>query len=164
MMNVKDGLKGQFRAGVLMMKECIELCPEDLWSSGVHPRTFWRIAYHGLFYTHFYMMPNCDSLTPWEKHCWHGRILWSDDEQGLPPDETTFTQGELAEYADHIFNNINEWIDALDLDSQESGFPWYPIPKIDHVLVNLRHLGVHIGQLQELLYAQGLEPDWIGKR
>ncbi len=147
-----------------MVRQCIERCPDDVWVAGEHPRTFFRIAYHVLFYTHFYCMPDHETFTPWEKHVRHAVITWPDDEDGVPPVETTYTQADLMEYCDYILENIGSWVEALDLESQESGFPWYPIPKIDHQLVNLRHLGIHLGHLQELLYAQHIDTDWMGKR
>lgn len=164
-MNLKAALTGQYRAGVMMVRQCIERCPDDLWeAASEHPRTFWRIAYHALFYTHFYCMPDHESFTPWERHVAHGVVLWDDDEEGVPPVETTYTQASLVEYCDYILEHVAAWVDALDLESQESGFPWYPIPKIDHQLVNVRHLGIHLGQLQELLNARQIDTDWMGKR
>lgn len=163
-MDLKDALKGQYGAGLAMLRECIERCPDDAWSAGEHPRTFWRIAYHTLFYTHFYMMPSHTEFTPWARHQPQGVILWDDDEDGIPPVETTYSPQDLLEYLAEIEQNLSGWVDALDLGAAESGFPWYPIPKLDHQLVNIRHLGIHVGQLQELLYARGVDLEWVGKR
>ncbi len=163
-MNVQAALKGQYRAGLAMLRQCIEVCPEDVWSAGIHPRTFWRIAYHALFYTHFYMMPSHQAMTPWDRHHRHAVVLWEDDESGVPPVETTYSQADLLAYADFVAANVDAWVDALDLDSVESGFPWYPIPKLDHQLVNVRHLGTHVGQLQEILMGHGIDTDWAGIR
>jgi len=148
-----------------MVRQCIEVCPDDVWAAATeHPRTFWRIAYHALFYTHFYCMPDHESFTPWDRHVAHGVILWDDDEDGIPPMETTYSQADLLEYVDFVSANIGDWVNALDLGSSESGFPWYPIPKLDHQFVNLRHLGIHLGQLQERLYAVGIDTNWVGRR
>lgn len=163
-MDVKAALKGQYKAGLAMLQGCIEACPDDLWSEGKHPRAFWRIAYHCLFYTHFYLMPDEARFTPWHRHQNQARILWDDDEDGLPPAETTYSRAELLEYLHQVYESVDDWVDALDLDAHESGFPWYPIPKLDHQLVNIRHLGIHVGQLQELLYARDIDVDWVGIR
>ncbi len=164
-MDVKPALIGQYRAGLAMVRQCVEVCPDEVWSAATeHPRTFWRIAYHALFYTHFYCMPDHETFTPWAKHVPHGVILWDDDEDGVPPAETTYSQADLLEYVDFISANIGDWVAALDLESQQSGFPWYKIPKLDHQLVNLRHLGIHLGQLQERLFAVGIDTDWVGRR
>lgn len=145
-----------------MLRDCIAKCHDDLWSLAPngHPRTAWRIAYHALFYTDFYLAPDSESFTPWSRHQNQAIILWDDDEEGMPPEETTYSQADLLAYLDELHAGIDQKLAALDLGAPASGFAWYPIPKLDHVLVALRHLGVHVGQLQELLYARGIDPDW----
>ena len=161
---LKRALVGQFRAGLAMLRECVEICPDDLWPATLDkpPRTFWRIAYHATFYTHFYLCQNGSLFTPWERHVAHAAMTFADKDEDLPPEGTLFAQSDLLEYIDVLSGRMEHIVDALDLDSPESGFPWYPnFPKLDHVLLTLRHLGVHVGQLQELLYARGIEPDWV---
>jgi len=162
-MQLRDALKGQYRAGLEMLAQSVERCPDDVWAAGPHPRTFWRIAYHTVYYTHLYLMPKISAFQPWDRHCEHATVLWDDDESGMPPVQTTYSQGEMLDYIRLVTQNLDEWVDALDLESSQSGFPWYPIPKLDHQLLNLRHLGVHAGQLQERLYEQGIDLDWISK-
>ena len=59
---------------------------------------------------------------------------------------------------------LDRWIDALDLDTLESGFDWYPnMPKLDHMMLNIRHLQGHVGQLSELLMAHGIDTDWVSR-
>lgn len=159
-MSLKTALAAQYRAGLWMLRQSIERCPDDLWASGEHPRTFWRIAYHAIFYTHLYLAPSNDTFTPWEKHQSQARILWDDDEEGLPPREVTYSQTELMEYADFVSRHVDEFLLQLDLDAPHCGFSWYKVSKLEHQFVNLRHLGIHIGQLQELLYARGIDLDW----
>lgn len=164
---LKPALTGQLRAGLAMLRECVARCPDDLWSATVDkpPRTFWRIAYHAIFYTHFYLGQGQDDFTPWEKHVRHAMVTFVEDGEALPPDDLVYTQGDLMEYIDFLSERIGGMVDRLDLESPESGFPWYPnFAKLDHVLLTLRHLGVHVGQLQELLFARGIEPDWISRR
>lgn len=163
-MDLSQALKGQYGAGLAMLRDCIEKCPDDVWAAGIHPRTFWRITYHALFYTHWYLLPTEFDLVPWEHHQSQARILWDDDEDGVPPVETTYTQLQLLGYLAHIETNLNGWFDALDLASPDSGFSWYKIPKLDHQVVNIRHLGIHVGQLQELLMARGIDTDWVSRR
>ena len=163
-MLIQTALTGQYRAGLGMLRGCLVGCPEELWTHGRHPRTFWRIAYHALFYTHYYLLPNEHSLEPWAKHVPSARILWDDGDEGTPPLVEPYTQQELIEYLDWIDGNIQTWVNNLDLDALESGFHWYPIPKIDHQLVNIRHLAIHTGQLQEQLFSRGIEPVWISRR
>jgi hypothetical protein len=160
-MDVKVALLGQYRAGLAMLRNCIEVCPDDVWRADSHPRTFWRIVYHATFYTHLYLAVDYESFQPWEKHCWHGPVLWDDGKHDAPPVETTYTQAELLEYVAFVEANLDGWLREMDLEAQTSGFSWYAVPKLDHQLVNIRHLGVHIGQLQERLTDQGIETEWV---
>ena len=91
-------------------------------------------------------------------------MLWVDGKHDAPPVETTYTQAELLEYVAFVEANLEGWLREMDLEAQTSGFSWYSVPKLDHQFVNLRHLGVHIGQLQERLMEQGIETEWVGNR
>jgi hypothetical protein len=165
-MALKPALVGQFKAGLAMLRECIVLCPEDLWGTaiGKPPRTFWRIAYHNAFYTHLYLSPNYSEFKAWEKHVDHAIMTVADEGQQLPPEDTVYSPSDLLGYIDLLSEQMAAMIERLDLESPESGFGWYPnFSKLDHVLLTLRHLGVHVGQLQELLFARGIEPNWISK-
>src|SRR5262249_14149478 len=61
-------LKSQYHAALAMLRDAVERCPDRLWASGDYRNPFWRIAYHVLYYTDFYLQPNADSFRPWEKH------------------------------------------------------------------------------------------------
>ncbi len=159
-MNVKSALKGQYHAGLAMLRETVELCPEDLWFSGAHPRNYWRIAYHATFYTHLYMAQSEESFRKWEK----GRDECRSLAQG-PEGVDAYSKADILEYIDWLNSNVDAGVDALDLDALETGFSWYQnMPKLDHQLMNLRHLQGHVGQLSELLMAKGIETTWMGCR
>jgi hypothetical protein len=161
---LQAALTGQYRAGLAMLRAAVEACPDDLWAEGEHPRTTWRIVYHALFYTHLYLMSDEVAFRPWEKHRPHARILWEDDEEGMPPRDDFYSQTDLLGYLDWIDERVATWVEALDLESPESGFPWYPIPKLDHQILNVRHLQGHVGQVSELLMARGFETPWVARR
>lgn len=166
-MDIRPALTGQFRAGLAMLRECVELCPDELWGAILEkpPRAFWRIAYHASFYTHFYLSPNQDSFNHWEKHVPHAVMTFADEGRELPPEGIVYSRQEMIEYINWISGQMESMLALLDLESLESGFPWYKnFPKLDHVLLTLRHLGVHVGQLQEILFERSIDPDWISRR
>lgn len=143
-----------------MLRETVEICPEELWKSGEHPRAYWRIAYHATFYTHLYMMQNMESFRKWEK----GRDECRSLAEG-PEGVEAYSKSDILEYVDLLDSHVDAAVDALDLDSSETGFSWYPnMAKLDHQLMNLRHLQGHVGQLSELLMANGIETTWMGIR
>jgi hypothetical protein len=162
-MDIKRALKGQYHAGLAMLRETIEKCPEDLWLSGEHPRNPWRIAYHAIFYTHLYLQTNEAAFVPWAKQQPECRKLWHNEGEMTQVDPP-YAKQELLEYLALVDAGVDEWVDLIDLESPDPGFSWYSIPKMDHQILNVRHLQGHVGQLSELLMASGEDIDWVSIR
>ncbi|HLO99075.1 MAG TPA: hypothetical protein VK171_10815 [Fimbriimonas sp.] len=155
---LKLALANQYIAGLKMLRQCIELCPPDLYEEGVHPRTFVRIAYHGAFYTRWYLTLGEDV----DVHIAgaHPKLAWL---WGKPAKAPTPTQSDLIAYIDKIISEVRPNLEVMDLDASYCGFSWYKsTSKLEHQFVNLRHLEGHVGQLSELLMARGIYIDWIG--
>jgi hypothetical protein len=173
-MELQQALKEQVHAGLAMLAECVEKCPEDLWLAGEHPRPFWRIVWHAAYFTHNYVAPNeqafNDSVAAWPLAV-RTALGVSDTQQAikvepyeLPEGVTPLTRHEVLDYLAYIRSLIDTTVDSLDLDRQETGFSWYPnMTKLSHELMNLRHLQGHVGQLSELLMARGIDIDWIAR-
>lgn len=155
-MELREALKEQYHAGLAMLAECVERCPEEVWHeeySGEHeedlPRTFWLIAFHATFYTHLYLSQNEAAFERWP----------CQKERGV-----VYQQSEILDYIYYVDARIDSTIDQLDLDADETGFPWYPnMSKLSHQLMNLRHIQGHVGQLSELLMAQRIDTDWTSR-
>lgn len=163
-MDFMRALKGQYRAGLEMLRQCIERCPDGLWIAGEHPRTFWRIAYHGIFYTHLYSQPNLESFVSFEDHDENVPNIFLDEDEAVPPLREPYTKEHMLRYVKFVDENIESWVDSLDMNSPESGFYWYKnFPKIDHQILNVRHLQGHVGQLSELLMSAGVDIDWVSR-
>jgi hypothetical protein len=77
-------------------------------------------------------------------------------------DAAPYTKIELIEYLELVDARIDSQVDLIDLTSQESGFHWYKMPKLDHQIVNIRHIQEHAGQLRDRLLEAGFDPRWIG--
>ena len=159
-MDLKRALKGQYHAGLAMLRQCLERCPKEVWTGGRHPRNFWRIAYHAIFYTHLYLQTGEEAFQRWDRHRDDAHALWGGDGE-LPPEEPPYSKAELLEYLEFADRNVDDWVDLIDLESPQSGFSWYSIAKLDHQLLNVRHLQGHVGQLSELLMASDVDIDWI---
>jgi hypothetical protein len=159
-MELQNALAGQYRATLGMLLQCVERCPDTLWEDGGPERPFWRIAYHAAFYTHLYLMPTEHDFVAWEKHFDSAASLWGRD--NTPVD--AYAKGDLVAYIQSVSDAVADRLAAIDFEAESSGFHWYSIPKLDHILLNLRHLGIHVGQLQERLYAEGVDLDWISLR
>lgn len=160
-MDVQKALKSQYHAALLMLRETIELCPADLWTAG-EARPFWRIAYHALYYTHLYLQPDEAAFQPWDKHRPECHFLqWGPEEE--PNAYSAYTQAEMLDYWRLCDRMIDAGVDRLDLEAPECGFSWYSMPKLEHQMMNIRHLQQHTGQLAELLNQAEVDTSWIGK-
>jgi len=163
-------LKSQYHAALAMLKEAIECCPEELWSSPAQVNKFWQIAYHTLFFTHLYLQPTEAAFRPWEGHqaqCQHpdGIAGPADPNSALPLLPEPYTKSEVLAYWEVCDRMVDAAVDALDLHSPESGFPWYRVSKLEHQLVNLRHIAHHTAQLADRLRAtEGIGLRWVGAR
>jgi hypothetical protein len=52
----------------------------------------------------------------------------------------------------------------MDLAAPTCGFPWYPMSKLEHQIVNIRHIQHHAGSLSTRLRLKaGILIAWVGK-
>jgi hypothetical protein len=64
-----------------------------------------------------------------------------------------------------VDDRIDGAVDAIDLAGAESGFSWYRVPKLEHALINIRHVQHHAAQLAtRLRTACDVGIDWVGAR
>jgi hypothetical protein len=158
-------LKSQYHATIGMLMQAIEKCPDDLWLRRDHPNAFWHVAYHALCVTHIYLQPDFEAFRPWEKHREGYQFLGPvpGNPQLRPKIEEPYSRAQAMEYGEFCNAMIDSAVDRLDLDSPESGFPWYKMSKLEHQLVNIRHLQHHAAQLADRLRRfAGVGVDWIG--
>ncbi len=161
-MDIKLALKRQYHASFMMIRQAVERCPDDLWAANDHPRDFWRIAYHALYYTHLYLFQKNAAFEPWGLHRDDNAKLWARPwKPGKGP--VPYTKAEILDYLTSCDNFVDEAVDALNLEAESSGFSWYKMPKFEHQLVNLRHIHQHSGQLSEILMSREIDTDWFAR-
>jgi hypothetical protein len=161
-------LKSQYHAGFAMLKEAIERCPDDLWMSKQHRNAFWQVAYHALYFTHLYLMSDLSAFRPWAEH--QSATQNPDGIPGPPEPGSTvplvpepYTRSQALTYWDICDTMVDGAVDALDLHNPQCGFPWYKMSKLEHQLVNLRHLQHHAAQLADRLRAAlDIGVRWVG--
>ena len=87
----------------------------------------------------------------------------ADPRSALPLVPAPYTRAQVLAYADFCDALLDDAVDALDLESATSGFSWYVMPKLEHQLVNLRHIQHHAAQLADRLRAAlDIHVDWVG--
>jgi hypothetical protein len=150
----KETIARQYQSALKMLAHAIELCPEPLWLEG-SPNRYWHIAYHALFYTHFYLAPREAEFVPWQHHRPEYTYLGAGPlKSGVPPKvDQPYTQHELLEYLEFCQREVEKQTAVLDLEAA-SGFYWLPFNKLELQFYNLRHLAHHTGQLAERLRSQ----------
>ena len=159
--SLRSAVKSQYHACLAMLRTAIRRCPRDLWTSGDgHANPFWRIAYHTLFYTHLYLQANNRIFRPWERHqrgiqhMTRWRKTWR-----------VYTKAEVLAYWGVCESMVDDAVDALDLTARQSGFSWYKIPKLEHQIVNIRHIQYHEAQLADRLrVTTGVGVGWADAR
>jgi hypothetical protein len=132
-------LKSQYHAALAMLREAVERCPADEWLNADHKNAFWQVAYHTLFFTHLYLQRDEAEFQRWAQH--------RGDDDGIEGDP--YTQAQVLEYWSFCDRIVDDAVDALDLDSAESGFSWYRMSKLEHQFVNIRHIQHHGAQLAD---------------
>lgn len=140
-MNLKAALKSQYHAALAMLRDAVDRCPDEEWLNRDHKNAFWQVAYHVLFFTHLYLQPNESAFRPWAQHRGEGDGITGDP----------YTKGQVLEYWILVDQMVDTAVDSLDLESPESGFWWYKMSKLEHQLVNLRHVQHHGAQLADRL-------------
>jgi hypothetical protein len=158
---VRAMLKSQYHAGLAMLRAAITRCPARLWTGrDGHVNSGWRIAYHTLYYTHFYLQPTNWDFRPWAHHR-RGLQHMRKPSKGDRP----YTKAEMLAYWRICDAAVDEAVDALDLTARGSGFSWYRVPKLEHQIINIRHLQYHQAQLADRLRrAGGRGVGWAGAR
>jgi hypothetical protein len=166
---LRHALKSQYHAELAMLREAIERCPEALWLDARPKTAFWQVAYHTLFFAHAYMGEGRSAFRPWAEHqsdVQHPDAIAGqvDAHSALPVLPSPYSREQALRYWAFVDGMVDAAVDALDLSRTESGFPSYPMPKLEHQLVNLRHIQHHTAQLADRLRAaedHGVR--WVGR-
>jgi hypothetical protein len=165
-MDTREVIKSQYLAALEMLRLAIAGCPDWLWDDRQQKNRFWHVAYHALFYLHFYLQDKEEDFVRWAKfraeHHYLGPVPWPPHHE--PRIGEPYTRQELQEYCSLCAQQVEERVDALDLEA-ESGFYWLPFGKLELQLYNIRHVQQHAGELMERLSGRaGIDVDWVGSR
>ena len=156
----------QYRAGLAMLRQAIEKCPDEVWLATDFRNPYWHVAYHTVFYTHFYAHPSDAEFRPWAKHRKDTNFFSERPDQPgvkLPPVEP-YSREEVREYCDLCRDEISARLEQDRLEGP-SGFAWLPFSRFELHVYNLRHLQHHTGQLADRLRARAnIGVPWVGKR
>ena len=161
-------LKNQYHASLAMLRQALQQCPEDLWYRTDQVNAFWQTAYHTLFFAHVYLQPNEAAFQPWKNH--QGNVQYEDGIAGAPDPNSSlrllpdpYTKEQVLEYWRVCDAMVDSAVDAFDPLSPESGFSWYKVTKLEHQIINIRHIQLGAAQLAARLRASlNVGLDWVG--
>jgi len=160
----------QFAAAIQMMRSAIEACPDDLWDDRAGGSPFWHLAYHGLFFTDFYLSDDEQSFQARDYHRDQAHFLPGDYQEFggiVTTPDTAFTKAQLLEYADHCLQKCEAAFGKLTDERAlaRCGFWWYELNVGEFLLNNLRHAQHHAGQLALLLRrSRDIGIEWLGTK
>lgn len=165
---LRAAMKSQYHAALAMLREAVERCSDALWLDRSYTNAFWQVAYHTLYFTHLYLQADEAAFRPWEGQ--QSEVQHPDGIAGreipgspLPLLPEPYTRQEVLAYWRVCDAMVDDAVDALDLTGETSGFSWYRMPKLEHQLVNLRHLQHHAAQLADRLRSQqAIGMRWVG--
>ena len=112
-MDPKPVIKSQFKASLAMLRQAIEKCPDALWTDASYKNPFWRVAYHTLIYTHFYLGPSEDDFVPWEKHQQDLQLLGQEI-----PGMVIYRRVEVLDYLALVLDQVDLQVEAMDLAAE----------------------------------------------
>jgi len=113
------------------------------------------------------IQPDEKAFRPWESHREEYQFLeavpWPPHQP--PRIEEPYSKALVLEYWHVCDAMIDGGVDKLDLDAPTCGFPWYEMPKLEHQMMNIRHIQHHAAQLADRIRSvAGMAADWIGKK
>ena len=76
-----------------------------------------------------------------------------------------YTKADVLAYWSVCNALVDDAVDALDLNHPQSGFSWYKVPKMEHQIINIRHIQYHQAQLADRLRVEtGAGIGWADAR
>ena len=166
---IRTVLKSQYHAALAMLRQAIDKCPEDLWYSKDQINACWQVAYHTLYFAHLYLQTSESAFKPWKHH--QAAVQHEDAIAGPPGPKSNlplipepYTREQVLEYWSFCDAMVDSAVDALDPLSPESGFHWYKVNKLEHQIINIRHIQIGATQLAARLREKlniGLK--WVGQ-
>ncbi len=148
----------QYLASLEMLKQTITQCPDPLWNAVGDKNRFWDVAYHALFFTHFYLGESDETFVPWSKH--------RDEYEGLPAPEGAepYDKESLLEYLAYCEQLVKERVPQLNMEAT-AAFHRRSRSTLELQIYTIRHIMQHTGELMERLGSRtGAQIDWVGSR
>lgn len=176
-----EASKRQYGHTFAMLRQAVELCPDELWDAPGDDPPLWAQMYHTILVTNGYAAPSLDFKTDDIALRVFGPLR--SPEPGEPPfrplieatsklmNADNETQGTLSR--EEILNLLTEAQEncnaALDADAgrtpddpASNPYPWTGPTAYDKHMYNMRHLQHHLGRVNDFLRRRaGIGNPWV---
>ncbi len=177
-----ESCRRQYRQSFTMLRQVVELCPDELWDDGSDEAAFWQQLYHVLLITDGYATGVVGDLDEVARRVLNPPV----PAPGEPPFKPLFdkvsglmttgfetvaplTRQEALALLDDVETHCDEALvrdsgrDASDPASNP--FPHTGSTAYDKHIYNLRHVHHHLGRLNGLLRRKaGIANPWVGEK
>lgn len=147
----------QHAAMFAMLRQAVEICPEELWEDRSQGPPLWQHAHHAISATDISLGDSGDDYTG------HPEIDPESHHLHKSPPQTA-SRRQILEYLETISDKCEAAFDRLDTQAVEATnpFAWTGPTRADCLLHNLRHAQHHVGMMNLMLRTGGAKAaDWI---
>ena len=162
---IRQSLTRQFEAALSMLHNSLVDCPPNQWEQPVGAYPFWHAAYHCLFYLDLYLSPSEAAFAPQPFHRHEYQYFDVNPEGESVTADEPYDKETLLRYATHCRKKLEQVMASEMEQSLEgpSGFWWYPIPRAEFHVNNIRHVQHHAAQLSlHVRRTAGVQVPWSG--
>ena len=155
-MSLKIILKNQLSISFKMVKNLIDMTPDDVWNQKKGGYVYWQQIVHAITGSLYWLRTkNSEFSEPYSELNIYPE-LEKDPENNLTKTQVQELNQQAIDLADEFFTNISE------NDLLEKSVIYDKTTNIDVVLGQVRHLHYHIGHCDSILREMGIkEIDWI---
>jgi len=151
---IANSVLDQFNRALKMFRESILAFPEGEWRKGdidyLRPA---GVAYHVAETIDFYTSSKTVEQFPWGSRF---GVDWEDGQSERLP-----IQSELVGYLDEVEGKLTNWIESVDLSSEEAVYPWTGPIVLSRAIYVLRNTQHHLSEMALELTRRGYAaPEW----
>lgn len=154
-----DVLQRHFDPTIEMLRQALEACPDDLWDARDTGAPLWQLAYHVLLGIDYWFRESSEGFAFPPFHTREAML-----ESGEVPDQA-LTRAQIEGYLEQVYARSHALLDRLTPKGllREAAFPGGSWTVADRLLVQIRHVQHHVGQMNHLLKQKtGAAPGWQG--
>jgi hypothetical protein len=164
--NIIHGLASQLLAGLYMLKDCIDRCPEKEWNERHNDYPFSQVVFHTLFDCDYSL---CDNREEFKSQIFHknNREIFADYEELEDRIRNhLYNQEFIQQYYKHCVKKV---INAINIKSNDdllipNNDVYKNMTQLERYVNAIRHIQHHTAQLGlRLQFVTDKEMDWISR-